>query len=118
MLRNLLENARQHGRSGEGPGADVEIQIAAGRERVVVTVDDRGPGIPESERDQIFEPFFRGGRTRAEGRGGTGLGLALVRQVARFHGGEVACHARPGGGSRFEVTLPVVMGGPPGAVRV
>ncbi|HVN76858.1 MAG TPA: HAMP domain-containing sensor histidine kinase [Thermoanaerobaculaceae bacterium] len=103
MLRNLLENARRH-----GLGSPVE----AGVERrpgtpagLLVWVADRGPGVPESERERIFEPFYRPPH-HAEGRdGGVGLGLYLVRRIARLYGGTAACLAREGGGSRFEVTL-------------
>jgi len=71
---------------------------------VLLAVADRGPGVPESERERIFEPFYRLPGT-SEGSGGVGLGLALVRQIARRHGGAVRCLPRDGGGSRFEVTL-------------
>jgi signal transduction histidine kinase len=68
-------------------------------------VCDRGPGVPEAERERIFEPFHRlaGASERA---GGVGLGLALVRQIARKHGGDARCLPRDGGGSSFEVELP------------
>ncbi len=66
-------------------------------------VRDRGPGVPESLREQIFEPFYRPAG-HAEGRdGGVGLGLHLVREIARHHGGEVTCHPRKGGGAEFRV---------------
>jgi signal transduction histidine kinase len=67
-------------------------------------VCDRGPGVPEAERERIFEPFYRPAGAR-EREGGVGLGLSLVRQIARKHGGEVRCLPRKGGGSCFEVTL-------------
>ncbi len=96
-LRNLVENARRHG----GPGA-IEVIVTPGR----VEVLDRGPGVPEGERSRIFEPFYRAAG-HAEGRdGGVGLGLALVRDIARHHGGDVVCLPRDGGGSRFVLTLP------------
>jgi CheY-like chemotaxis protein len=66
---------------------------------------DRGPGIPEDERERIFEPFYGPHGTR-EGAGGYGLGLSLVRQIARRHGGDADCRARNGGGSAFSVRLP------------
>jgi two-component system, OmpR family, sensor histidine kinase RstB len=97
--RNLLENARRHG------GGTVEATVRktqSGAARVEVC--DRGPGVPESERERIFEPFYRPAGTRERG-GGVGLGLALVRQIARKHGGDARCLAREGGGSRFVLEL-------------
>ncbi|HZR70394.1 MAG TPA: HAMP domain-containing sensor histidine kinase [Burkholderiales bacterium] len=98
--RNLLENARRHG--GGGPvEASVRKTPAAA---AVIEVCDRGPGVPESERERIFEPFYRPAGTR-ERAGGVGLGLALVRQIARKHGGDARYFAREGGGSRFVLEL-------------
>ena len=109
LVRNLLENAYRHGQ-----GKDVKVVLAATNESVVLAVEDGGPGIPESEREKIFAPFYRltpAPGAPAWGAGGFGVGLALVRQVARYHGGEVQALAQPsGGGSRFEVVLP--RGGP------
>jgi signal transduction histidine kinase len=100
MIRNLLENARRY---GDGTPVDVTVQRRADG-RAVLRVCDRGPGVPEGERERIFEPFFRLAGAR-EREGGVGLGLALVRQIARKHGGDVECLPRDGGGSCFEVTL-------------
>ncbi len=101
MIRNLLENAQRH--SG---GSEVEASVASGSDAtIVLRVEDRGPGIPQQERERIFEPFYRLEGSRETGDG-FGLGLALVRQIANRHGGEVRCLPRPGGGTRFEVTLP------------
>jgi signal transduction histidine kinase len=70
-----------------------------------ITVDDRGPGVPAHLRERIFEPFYRlAGASEKEG--GVGLGLALVRTIARKHGGDVRCEDRPCGGARFVVDLP------------
>jgi len=101
LVRNLVENARRH-----AAGALVQaavMRLANGRVRL--TVADRGPGVPESERARIFEPFYRPPGAK-ESDGGVGLGLALVRQIARRHGGEVRYLPREGGGSVFEVDLP------------
>jgi signal transduction histidine kinase len=101
-LRNLLENARRYG------GDEVEAQVrAVGRDQVEVQVCDRGPGVPKAYREQVFEPFFRL-PGHAERAGGVGLGLSLVRQIARRHGGSVHCLAREGGGSCFSIRLPRV----------
>ena len=67
---------------------------------------DRGPGVPESMRERIFEAFFRL-PGHAEKAGGVGLGLSLVKQIAERHGGSVRCEPRAGGGSCFELSLPV-----------
>lgn len=99
-LRNLLENARRYG----GPQAP-SLVLRAGPGTVDFEVADRGPGVPEAERERIFEPFYRL-PGHAERAGGVGLGLSLVRQIARLHGGEVRCLPREGGGSRFVLSIP------------
>ena len=71
-----------------------------------MTVSDHGRGVAEQEREAIFQPFYRLAGSSETGRG-SGLGLALVRQIARHHGGEVRCEAAQGGGSQFVVTFPV-----------
>jgi signal transduction histidine kinase len=98
LIRNLLENAARHGR----PPIEVEVTSRPGGARIVVS--DRGDGIPPAERERVFEPFYRPGG-RAESAGGWGLGLSLVRQIARRHGGAAFCEAAPGGGGRFVVDL-------------
>ena len=81
------------------PGGDGDAPSAR------ISVSDRGSGVPESERERIFEPFYRPAG-HSEGRdGGVGLGLALVREIARHHGGEARCLPRPGGGTIFQVDL-------------
>lgn len=101
LVRNLLENARRYG----GTPIDVLVAYETGS-RATISVSDRGPGVPPAERDRIFEPFYRMAGAPESGQG-FGLGLALVRQIARQHGGEAVCLPREGGGSRFVVTLPI-----------
>lgn len=98
-LRNLLENARRY---SDGP---VLVKLAREQGRAVVRVCDRGPGVPEAERERIFEPFYRL-RGASEREGGVGLGLALVRSIAQRHHGSAHCEANPGGGACFVLTLP------------
>ena len=104
-LRNLLENAQRYG------GSEVTVSVEPAELRsapgTVVKVCDRGPGVPGTYRERIFEPFFRL-PGHAEREGGVGLGLALVRQIALRHGGQVQCQPREGGGSCFVLTLPAL----------
>jgi len=110
LVRNLLENARRH-----GGGTPIEASTAAPSPgRVGLRVADRGPGVPDGERERIFEPFYRPAGAAETGEG-YGLGLSLVRQIARAHGGDVRCLAREGGGTVFEVELPVAGAAPGGA---
>ena len=99
LVRNLFENARRH-----AGGADVEARVERVGEGARLTVADRGPGVAEAERERIFEPFYRPPGTPETGAS-FGLGLALVRQIARAHGGEARCRPRDGGGTVFEATL-------------
>lgn len=102
ILANLLENAREHG------GGPVRVGIdKQGRNSMVLTVDDAGPGVARGERSRIFERFARGSAARH--RVGTGLGLALVAEHAHAHGGEAWVEDRPGGGARFKVSFPEVL---------
>jgi len=101
MIRNLLENAQRHG--GGTPITLVLAGAAAGR--VHLDVCDEGAGVPEAEREAIFAPFYRM-QGVSEANGGHGLGLSLVRQIARRHGGDVGYVQRTAGGSCFRVTLP------------
>jgi signal transduction histidine kinase len=96
-LLNLLRNARE-AMPGGGP---IDVSVAAEGMGVVVDVDDRGGGVPESIRARVFDPFFS---TKGEG---TGLGLAITRHIVESHGGSVTCQPREGGGTRFRVTLPI-----------
>jgi len=110
LVRNLLENARRHGlRDGDPASVTValEPQPAGGPLTAwVLSVSDHGPGVSEALRERIFEPFFRlPGASEREG--GVGLGLSLVRTIARRHGGDACCEVSPAGGARFVVRLPV-----------
>jgi two-component system NtrC family sensor kinase len=96
-LLNLLRNARE----AMADGGPIDVHVEAEGMSVVVSVDDRGGGIPDDIRPRVFDPFFS---TKGEG---TGLGLAITRQIVEAHGGTVTCEARDGGGTRFRIALPI-----------
>jgi two-component system OmpR family sensor kinase len=102
MIRNLIDNALKHG----APPVEVELVRGAlgGKPGVTIHVRDHGPGIPAGLRERVFEPFFRPDGW-AEEAGGWGLGLSLVRQIARRHGGEARVTSS-GGVTTFTVDLP------------
>ena len=95
MLRNLLENAKRHG------APPIEVRVSRTGDGAEITVCDHGAGVSEAERERVFEPFYRAGTGQ-----GSGLGLALVRQIAKRHGGDARCAPRDGQGSCFIVVLP------------
>ncbi len=98
-LANLLENAVRY-------GGDARVTVADGPHELTLYIDDDGPGIPEEKLEQMFEPFRRGEDSRNRATGGVGLGLAIARNLARAHGGEVTLANRVEGGLRVTVSLP------------
>ncbi len=103
LIRNLLENARRY--SAGDVTLDLTLVGTGNNQRAVITVNDRGPGVPADQRERIFEPFYRLPGA-SERDGGVGLGLALVRSISQQHGGTARCEARAGGGATFIVELP------------
>ncbi|MCB9543582.1 MAG: HAMP domain-containing histidine kinase [Myxococcales bacterium] len=100
VLDNLLENAARY---GEGP---IEVAVAGEGGGVRFSVSDRGPGIDAVDLPHLFEPFFRGERSRSRRGGGVGLGLTLCRRIVEAHGGRIEAATRPEGGARFSFVLP------------
>jgi len=99
-LTNLVENAGRY-------GSKVAIAGRRTAEAVEITVDDDGPGIAESQREDVFRPFRRLDAARGPDTAGVGLGLTIARDVARAHGGDVTLHDAPEGGLRARVRLPI-----------
>jgi signal transduction histidine kinase len=97
MIRNLLENAERHGKP------PVRVDLRRTGAMIVLEVTDGGPGVPSSQRAQVFEPFYR---LTGEPKG-AGLGLSLVRQIARLHRGDAVAEAKPDATSCFKITLPL-----------
>jgi two-component system phosphate regulon sensor histidine kinase PhoR len=103
-LANLLLNAWKYA-PDEGKRITV-IARAAGKRHVELEVADNGPGVPENERERIFEQFERGHAATVTHAPGQGLGLAIARAIVRQHGGRLWVHASPTGGAAFVITLP------------
>jgi signal transduction histidine kinase len=101
VFRNVGENAARHASSR------VDITLVEGGDQVMLTVDDDGPGIPESERARVLQRFVRLDEARSRDEGGSGLGLSIVDEVVRAHGGSMSIGQSPLGGARITVTLPV-----------
>jgi signal transduction histidine kinase len=108
VLANLLSNAIRH--SPAGGEIRLELRLPRGNrpDRVVLAVEDDGPGIPREERRRVFDRFVRLDGARDRDHGGSGLGLAIAERLVALHDGEIAAvdPASPGGGARFEITLP------------
>jgi len=102
VVRNLVRNAQQHA----GPQGSVRISGHSEDGRVVIDVDDDGPGIPASERDRVFDRLHRLDTSRARGSGGSGLGLAIARSIVELHSGRIWVGESPLGGARVSISLP------------
>ena len=104
-LVNLLENAHKY----SPPDEPIELSVVRSRAEIQFVVADRGPGVEPTERDRIFEPFYRAPGV-APDVGGAGLGLAIARRLAAEQGGDVRYEPRRGGGSVFRLVLPAADG--------
>ncbi len=103
LLRNLIANAQRHAAGAAWSVSVAPLDAARPERGARVVVEDAGAGVPEADRARIFEPFAKAAGASGEG---AGLGLAIARQIARHHGGELSHEPRAGGGSRFVATLP------------
>jgi two-component system osmolarity sensor histidine kinase EnvZ len=99
-ITNLVTNATRY-------GGYVVIRAIADKEWLRIDVDDDGPGIPPAERDNVFRPFYRLGNGRNQDTGNTGLGLAIARDIARSHGGDISLGESSMGGLRATVRVPL-----------
>ncbi|WP_307347089.1 ATP-binding protein [Caulobacter ginsengisoli] len=100
LVANLAENALNYGQRARA-------RVFAEGGAAIIEIDDDGPGVPVAELERVFDPFYRGEPSRNRETGGIGLGLAVVRSVARAHGGDVTLHNRDGGGLTARVSLPL-----------
>lgn len=99
-IGNLIDNGLKY-------GGEVSIAITQEAGQLLIAVSDHGPGLPEDELARVFEPFYRLETSRSRETGGVGLGLAIARQIARSHGGDVVLSNLNGGGLRAELSLPL-----------
>lgn len=99
-LTNLVDNAARH-------GEHTEISLVWQLDQIEIAVDDDGPGIPEDQHDEVFRPFHRLEESRNPETGGMGLGLAIARDIAHNHGGDIVLSVSPLGGLRASVRLPI-----------
>ena len=102
MLVNLVDNAIKYTEKGW-----VEMAVRRGEGDVVIEVSDSGIGIPEEDRERVFERFYVVDKSRSRTLGGTGLGLSIVKHIVSLHGGRIQVRSTPGAGSTFTVVLPV-----------
>lgn len=100
LLTNLLDNAVRYGK----PGGTVWVTVAQAKEEVLLSVRDEGAGIPPEEQEKVWQRFYRADPSRSSE--GTGLGLAMVQQIAALHGGYMTLQSTPGEGSTFTLHLP------------
>ena len=103
VLDNLLANIRQH----TPPGAPAFVSLRSAGGEAVLTVEDTGPGVPERDRDAVFDRFSRPDESRDRDLGGAGLGLAIVRSIVTAHGGTIKLRAAQPHGAVFEIHLPL-----------
>ena len=100
ILGNLIDNAIKY-------GGCAEVSVILAKDAVTLRVEDRGPGVPLAARELVMEPFLRLESSRSRAFGGAGLGLAIARNLAQAHGGDISIDARPGGGARVSLQLPL-----------
>jgi signal transduction histidine kinase len=102
LLRSAVENVVRNAIRYTAENSDIEIELAGGE----ITVRDHGPGVPESELQNLFRPFYRVANARERKTGGTGLGLAITERAVRLHGGNVEARNAPDGGLIVHIHLP------------
>lgn len=103
IANNLIENAIKY----NVPDGSVWVRLSIDHEDVVFTVEDTGIGIPAEDREKVFDRFYRVDKARSREAGGTGLGLSIVHDIVLRAGGSIRLEESPGGGSCFQVTLPL-----------
>jgi two-component system sensor histidine kinase CpxA len=106
LLRSAIENVLRNAVRYSPNDANVDVSVARSDSGVLILIRDRGPGVPDSELERIFEPFYRVAESRDRDTGGEGIGLAITAQVMKAHGGWARATNTPGGGFEVRLNLP------------
>jgi two-component system, OmpR family, sensor kinase len=109
LLRSAIENVLRNAVRYSPQGARVDVAVERSEAGLTVSVRDQGPGVPESEVQRIFEPFYRVAESRDRDTGGEGIGLAITSRVMRAHGGSASADNRAGGGFEVRLSLPLAV---------
>jgi len=104
VVLNLLDNAVKYGPLGQ----TVSVTLSGTDDAVLITVDDKGPGVPRGDREKIWDPYVRLSRETESAAGGSGIGLSIVSELVKHHGGRTWVEDAPGGGARFAIEFPRV----------
>lgn len=107
VITNLIDNALKY----SPPPRPISIEARLADQKVVMRISDQGRGIPEEEQPRVFEKFYRG--KNEQHLKGTGMGLAIAREIMRAHGEDISLSSKPGQGSQFSFTVPIARGGAP-----
>jgi signal transduction histidine kinase len=113
LIERVIDNLIENGVRYAAQGGEVTVRLMPESQAVRVEVHDTGPGIPDNERERVFDRFYRGDKSRSSGSGHAGLGLAIVRSILELHGSTIDFVSGSGGGTMFFFELPVA--GVPGA---
>ncbi|HEY5029074.1 MAG TPA: ATP-binding protein, partial [Candidatus Angelobacter sp.] len=114
LLRSGIENVIRNAIRYTAEGTAVEVSLTTRLDNAVVTVHDHGPGVPESELQHIFEPFYRVGEARERSSGGVGLGLSIADRTIKLHGGSIRAENVNGG---LLITIGLPLSGAPAVVH-
>jgi signal transduction histidine kinase len=106
LLRSAVENVLRNAVRYSPPDAPVDVSVVRSEAGILILIRDRGPGVPDSELERIFEPFYRVAESRDRDTGGEGIGLAITAQVMKAHGGSAKAANNPGGGFEVRLNLP------------
>jgi two-component system sensor histidine kinase CpxA len=106
LWRSAVENVLRNAVRYSPPGARVEVAVERGEKGLSIVIGDRGPGVPPSDLERIFQPFYRVAESRDRDTGGEGIGLAITSQVMKTHGGSAKADNRRGGGLEVRLSLP------------